>query len=196
MLSPFLHTERAGIFPAVPVIFPPPFLALKRGSLRYHPESPGAVKLREGRVRTLPEKEEGSSSLMTTLPPPALTLLVVRDTKASLRHGQAERGSQTWFQDSFPCANLTSSTRNGLFSRAVFFFNLVWELWTKIFWQTSLQRVFPGTMGILPGEFNSLQSCAQGCKNNRSSAKSKNICVMFLSLALPLSVHCLFLYLI
>lgn len=125
MLSPFLHTERAGIFPAVPVIFPPPFLALKRGSLRYHPESPGAVKLREGRVRTLPEKEEGSSSLMTTLPPPALTLLVVRDTKASLRHGQAERGSQTWFQDSFPCANLTSSTRNGLFSRAVFF--LTWS---------------------------------------------------------------------
>lgn len=102
--------------------FPTSILALKRGSLRYHPESPGAVKLREGRVQTLPEKEEGSSSLMTTLPPPALTLLVVRDTEASLRHGQAERRSQTWFQDSFPCANLTSSTRNGLFSRAVFCF--------------------------------------------------------------------------
>lgn len=43
-----------------------------------------------------------------------------------MRAGGALRG-QTWFQDSFPCANLTSSTRNGLFSRAVFFFffNLV-----------------------------------------------------------------------
>lgn len=38
-----------------------------------------------------------------------------------MRAGGALRG-QTWFQDSFPCANLTSSTRNGLFSRAVFFF--------------------------------------------------------------------------
>lgn len=123
---PSAHKE-GRYFSSRPVISPPPFLALERESLSYHPESPGIVKLREGRVWTLPRKGERNSSLMTTLPPAALTPLVVKDTKASLRRGQAERRAQGWFQDSFPCANLTSSTRSGLFSRAVFFFFKTWS---------------------------------------------------------------------
>lgn len=52
------------------------------------PQSLGAVKLTEGRVHTLLGTAEESSSLMTTLPPSALTLLVVKDTKGSLRRGR------------------------------------------------------------------------------------------------------------
>lgn len=84
----------------------------------------------KGRVSSGSSRERRGKLFFNDHPStPALTLLVVRDTKASLRHGQAERRSQTWFQDSFPCANLTSSTRNGLFSRAVvfFFFFLTWS---------------------------------------------------------------------
>lgn len=64
---------------------------MKGGPLHYHTELPGALKLREGRVRTLPGEAEGSFSLMTSLPLPTLTLLIVKDTHASLRHAQAER---------------------------------------------------------------------------------------------------------
>ena len=45
-----LHMERADIFSAVRIISCLPFLALERRSLHYHPQLPGAVQQREGRV--------------------------------------------------------------------------------------------------------------------------------------------------
>lgn len=79
MPSPFLHVERADDFPAGS---PSPHLH----SWLWREDPPSlsrrTVKLRGRRVWALPRKREGSSSLATTLPPPALTLLVVTDTKA------------------------------------------------------------------------------------------------------------------
>lgn len=79
MPSPFLHTERGDDFSAASSS-----PHLHSWLWREDPPSlsPRTVKLRERRVWTLPRKREGSSSLTTPLPPPALTLLVVTDTKA------------------------------------------------------------------------------------------------------------------
>lgn len=129
MLFPLPHPERADIFSSHPCHLPTSSPGFEKGipSLP-SPVTGRAVKPREGRARIFTGKEERSSSFRTTLPPPALTLLVVKDTGLP---GTPPAGitplGQTWFQDSFACANLTSSTRNGLFSRAVFFFFLTWS---------------------------------------------------------------------
>lgn len=106
--------------PSSPLLFP----GFEKDSFTTTPPSP-SWSSRGGRVRLFPERRGKLFFPDHPATPSPMTLLVVKDIEPCYDAGGLKwlRG-QTWFQDSFLVLTLTSSTRNGLFFLAVFFFKL------------------------------------------------------------------------